>query len=188
MPKLLLIKLFLPIFVVSCSSLPRSDWVVNPDFMLEGRIGVRGLDRATSSSIRWLQSGSNFEMTLWGPFGQGKTRLVGDAALITVQKANGERFAGVVPDEILEQQFGISASIDAFSIWVLGRPKIRPPAQDLERDEYGDVITFKQLGFDLAYGDYRVVGGRRVPHRITCLEGGTKITLLVERWTLAEAL
>ena len=188
MPKLLLIKLFLTIFFVSCSSLPGSDWVVNPDFILEGRIGVRGLDRATSSSIRWLQSGSNFEMTLWGPFGQGKTRLVGDAALITVQKANGERFAGVVPDEILEQQFGISASIDAFSIWVLGRPKIHPPAKDLERDEYGDVITFKQLGFALAYGDYRVVGGRRVPHRITCLEGGTKITLLVERWTLAEAL
>ena len=70
MPKLLLIKLFLPIFFVSCSSLPGSNWVVTPDFILEGRIGVRGLDRATSSSIRWLQSGSNFEMTLWGPFGR----------------------------------------------------------------------------------------------------------------------
>ena len=188
MPKLLLIKLFLPIFFVSCSSLPGSNWVVTPDFILEGRIGVRGLDRATSSSIRWLQSGSNFEMTLWGPFGQGKTRLVGDEALITIEKANGERVAGVVPDEILEQQFGISASIDAFSIWVLGRPKIHPPAQDLERDEYEDLITFKQLGFELAYGDYRVVRGRKLPHRITCLKGDTKITLLVERWTLAQAL
>ena len=116
MPKLLLIKLFLPIFVVSCSSLPRSDSMVNPDFMLEGRIGVRGLDRATSSSIRWLQSGSKFEMTLWGPLGQGKTRLVGDATLATVQSANGERFDGVRPDEILEQYFGISTPIDALSL------------------------------------------------------------------------
>ena len=188
MPKQLLIKLFFTIFFVSCSSVPRSDLPVDADFILEGRIGVRSLDGAMRSSIRWLQSGSKFEMTLWGPLGQGKTRLVGDATLTTMQNANGERFDGASPDEILEQQFGISASIDAFSIWVFGRPKIRPPAQDLERDEYGDVITFKQLGFDLAYGDYRVVGGRRVPHRITFLEGDTKITLLVERWTLAEAL
>lgn len=184
MPKPLLIKLFFTIFFVSCSSVPRSDLPVDADFILEGRIGVRSLDGAMRSSIRWLQSGSKFEMTLWGPLGQGKTRLVGDATLTTMQNANGERFDGASPDEILEQYFGISTPIDAFRIWVLGRPKIHPPARDIERDDQGDLIAFNQLGFNLAYGDYRVVGGQRLPYRVICLQGDTKITILVERWTL----
>ena len=183
-PKLLLIKLFFSFFVVSCSSLPRSDPAINADFMLEGRIGIRGVDRATSASIRWVQSENNFDMVLWGPLGQGKTRFSGDASLMTLQTADGGRLEGVVPDEILQRHLGISAPIDAFSVWVLGRPTNRPLAEGFERDESGDLISFNQLGFNLAYSDFRVVEGRRLPHRIICSKGATRITILVKRWTL----
>ena len=182
-PKLLLIKLFFPFFVISCSSLPRSDLAINADFILEGRIGIRGLDRATSASIRWVQSENNFDMVLWGPLGQGKTRLSGDTSLMTLRTADG----GHVPNQILHKHLGISAPIDAFSVWVLGRPTIHPLAQGLERDESGDVIAFNQLGFNLAYSDFRVVEGQRLPHRIICSEGATQITILVNRWTLVLA-
>ena len=183
-PKLLLIKLFFPFFVISCSSLPRSELAINADFILEGRIGIRGLDRAASASIRWVQSENNFDMVLWGPLGQGKTRLSGDTSLMTLRTADGGHVEGVVPNEILHKHLGISAPIDAFSVWVLGRPTIHPLAQGLERDESGDVIAFNQLGFNLAYSDFRVVEGQRLPHRIICSEGATQITILVNRWTL----
>ena len=183
-PKLLLIKLFFPFFVVSCISLPRSDLAVNADFILEGRIGIRGVDRATSASIRWVQSENSFDMALCEPLGQGKTRLSGDASLMTLRTASGDHFEGVVPDEILQRHLGISAPIDAFSVWVLGRPTIHPPAQGLERDESGDLIAFNQLGFNLAYSDFKVVEGQRLPHRIICSEGASQITILVNRWTL----
>ena len=183
-PKLLLIKLFFSFFVVSCSSLPRSDPAINADFMLEGRIGIRGVDRATNASIRWVQYENNFDMVLWGPLGQGKTRLSGDSSLMTLQTADGGRLEGVVPDEILQRHLGLSAPIDAFSVWVLGRPTIRPLAEGFERDESGDLISFNQLGFNLAYSDFRVVEGRRLPHRIICSKGATRITILVKRWTL----
>jgi outer membrane lipoprotein LolB len=183
-PKLLLIKLFFAFFVVSCSSLPRSDLAVNADFILEGRIGIRGVGRATSASIRWVQSENNFDMVLWGPLGQGKTRLSGDTSLMTLRSASGDYFEGVVPDEILQRHLGISVPIDAFSVWVLGRPTIHPPAQGFERDESGDLIAFNQLGFNLAYSDFKVVEGQRLPHRIICSEGASQITILVNRWTL----
>lgn len=183
-PKLLLIKLFFPFFVISCTSLPRSGLAINADFILEGRIGIRGLDRATSASIRWVQSENNFDMVLWGPLGQGKTRLSGDTSLMTLRTADGGHVEGVVPNEILHKHLGISAPIDAFSVWVLGRPTIHPLAQGLERDESGNVIAFNQLGFNLVYSDFRVVEGQRLPHRIICSEGATQITILVNRWTL----
>ena len=185
--KLLLIKLFFSFFVVSCSSLPRSDPAINADFILEGRIGIRGVDRATNASIRWVQTGNNFDVVLWGPLGQGKTRLVGNTSFMTVQTAEGEHVEDVVPNEMLQRHLGISPPIDAFSRWVLARPVISPLAQGLERNEYGDLKAFNQLGFDLEYGDFRVVDGRRLPHRIICSEGATRITILVKRWSLALA-
>ena len=186
-PKLLLIKLFFPFLVVSCGSLPRSDLAVNADFILQGRIGTRGVDRAPSASILWVQTENNFDMVLWGPLGQGKTRLSGDTSSMTLRTAGGDHFEGVVPGEILRRHLGISAPIDAFSDWVLGRPTIHPPAQGFERYESGDLIAFNQLGFNLAYSDFRVVEGQRLPHRIICSEGATQITILVNRWTLVLA-
>ena len=185
--KLLLIKLFFLFFFVSCSSLPRSDLAVSTDFILDGRIGIRGLDQASSASIRWAQSENNFDVVLWGPLGQGKTRFVGNASFMTVQTAEGEHVEDVVPNEMLKRHLGISPPIDAFSGWILGRPAIRPLARGLERNEYGDLKAFNQLGFDLEYSDFRVVDGRRLPHRIICSEGATRITILVKRWSLALA-
>ena len=185
--KLLLTKLFLLFFFVSCSSLPPSELAVSTDFILDGRIGIRGLDQASSASIRWAQSENNFDVVLWGPLGQGKTRLVGNTSFMTVQTAEGEHVEDVVPNEMLKRYLGISPPIDAFTGWILGRPAIRPLARDLERNEYGDLKAFSQLGFDLEYGDFRVVDGRRLPHRIICSEGATRITILVKRWSLALA-
>lgn len=185
--KPLLIKPFLLFFLVSCSSLPRTDLAVSSDFVLEGRIGIRGLDRATSASIRWVQTGNNFDVVLWGPLGQGKTRLVGNTSFMTVQTAKGEYVENVVPNEMLQRHLGISPPIDAFSRWVLARPVISPLAQGLERNEYGDPKAFDQLGFNLEYSEFRDVDGRRLPYRIICSDGTTRITILVERWALALA-
>lgn len=185
--KPLLIKLFLLFLGVSCSSLPRSDPAVKADFILEGRIGIRGMDRATSASVRWVQSENNFDVVFWGPLGQGKTRLVGSASSVTVETADAERVENIAPGKILQEQVGISAPIDAFSVWVRGRPITGAIVEGLERAETGDVIAFKQLGIDLAYRDFRLVDGYRVPHRISCTDGMVELTILVKRWQFAAA-
>ena len=59
------------------------------DFRLGGKIAVRGGAEAFSASFDWAQRGETYDVEFWGPLGQGRVRLRGDATRLTVTDSRG---------------------------------------------------------------------------------------------------
>ena len=59
------------------------------DFQLRGKLGVVEGRESFSARFLWRQRGPGFTIDLWGPLGQGRVRLSGDAQRIAVLDGNG---------------------------------------------------------------------------------------------------
>ena len=84
---LFLIALSVSTLLSACAVLPPLGEGLAADFRVRGKIGVHDQSSAAgsfSASFDWIQAGDAFAIELWGPLGQGRTRLTGDAKAVTV--------------------------------------------------------------------------------------------------------
>ena len=54
------------------------------------------------------------------------------------------------------------------------------------RDEQGRLASFEQLGWQVSYGQYRTVGERELPRRVTVERPGYRVRLVISEWQLPE--
>ena len=112
MPKPFFLKVFSGIVAVfaalsGCTSLPPAVALESAEFTVQGRLGVRDGAEGFSSSFNWIQASDQFQIELWGPLGQGRTRLVGSGQEVTVYAADGEVY---VPTA--EEKKAFAASVE----------------------------------------------------------------------------
>lgn len=193
MPKPFFIKVFSVISVVlsgtsGCTSLPPAAPLESTQFTVQGRMGVRNGAETFSSSFNWVQASDGFQIELWGPLGQGRTRMVGSAQDVTVYAANGEVYREPDSATAMQRWLGFSVPIDALSSWIQGIPAPGYPAEGVIRDEEGDLRGLGQLGWVLVFSDYRLTEQtHRVPGRISASRAGVKVTLVPKDWTFSSA-
>lgn len=155
------------------------------DFRLRGKIGVRGQSstgRAFSASFDWIQAGDAFAIELWGPFGQGRTRLTGDHETLTVTDAHGVTLAGESPEAIMEAHLGWLAPVTVLQHWIRGRLAPGRRANALDRDADGHLTRFKQLGWTVELSRWRESVAGPVPGRIRATRDGRRITVVCKEW------
>ena len=83
---LFLQAILLVLLLSGCASGPRiaqENW----DFWASGKLAVRNAEEGHSARFNWRQLGGEYDIDVWGPLGQGRTQLVGDAQLMTVSTA-----------------------------------------------------------------------------------------------------
>ena len=193
MPKPFFLKVFSVIVgvisaVSGCTSLPPAAALESTQFTVQGRLGVRNGAEAFSSSFNWIQASDRFQIELWGPLGQGRTRLVGSEQEITVYAADGEVYREPDSATAMKRWLGFSVPIDALSSWIQGRQAPGFPAEDATWDEDGDLRNLRQLGWVLDFSNYGMVEQtHRVPGRISATQAGVKVTLVPKDWTFSSA-
>lgn len=149
------------------------------EFRLAGRIGLVGEEGAVTANYVWRQYADGVEIELWGPLGQGRTRVVGDGTALTVHTADGARLDGAAARALVRREFGLAAPVELLSNWILGRPAPDWPAEELGES------AFAQLGWHVALSGFRDIAGRRVPGRLVASRGGRKVTVLCREWHFA---
>ena len=175
---------FLALFVAGCVTLPEL-----PDapetFVLSGKVGVREARESFSANLLWHQKGEAFEIDLWGPLGQGRTKLVkknGEIQLLTDKGVLAEGQA----DRVMHEHLGWSLPMDVLPAWVQGEPFASAPVADLARDEAGRVTGFSQLGWAVVLERYQPVeeglGFRDLPTRITASREEARVRLVISEW------
>lgn len=190
-PKPLFIKVFfevawLVIAVSGCTSLPEVGLPEDTRFTVQGRLGVRDGKESYSSSFSWAQGVDSYRIELWGPLGQGRTRLVGDGERVTVYAANGDVVEEPDSATAMRRWLGFSVPIDALTRWIQGHPAPEFAAEGIVRDAHGDLEALDQLGWTLAFSGYRdVEPGRRVPGKIIANRSGIRVTLVPKEWTFS---
>lgn len=146
------------------------------EFRVAGRVNLVAGERAATANYLWRQYAHGVEIDLWGPLGQGRTRVVGSDASLTVFTADGTRLEGVEADTLVRREFGLAAPVGLLSHWILGRPAPEWPT-DTVRD-----ASFTQLGWQVVWSQPTEVSGRRVPGKVVATRGDRRLTLLCREW------
>ncbi len=150
------------------------------EFRVAGRVGLVAERRAVSANYVWRQYVDGVEIELWGPLGQGRTRVVADGASLTVHAADGTRLEDAEAQALVRREFGLAAPLDLLSHWIRGRPAPEWPV-DASGEASGD-DSFSQLGWHVAPSRFLEVSGRRVPGRLVATRGDHRLTVLCREW------
>jgi len=153
-------------------------------FAVKGRMAVRHADDGFSSSFLWQHAKGHDEIDLWGPMGQGHSRLVGGENDVTVYTAKGDVYHEHDPDAAMQKWLGFALPIGALTHWIRGERAPGYPVDAEVRGDSGELLTLDQLTWRLEFSDYRVFeAGLRLPMRIVALRGDTKVTLIPAEWS-----
>jgi len=156
------------------------------EFAVSGRLGVNRGEDGFSSSFSWHQAGDDFEIELWGPLGQGRTRLEGRNGRVTIHAADGEVTVESDTAATMERWLGFSVPVAALVHWIRGEPAPGIPVTE-QRIEAGERVALDQLDWQLEFARWNDVAGHHVPGRIIARRGPVKVTLLPKDWSFSPA-
>ena len=168
--------------VTAAQSQAVDDGEVASDFRIQGRIAVRGASEAFSASFDWRQAGDHYEIEFWGPLGQGRMRVSGDAATARVTDARGRITGNVRPQTLLQRELGWSAPLDALRYWVRGQHDPAAAVHAERHDADGRPAGFEQFGWAVELSRWRTVAAGAVPAKIVATRGDNRIALVCREW------
>ena len=167
--------LFLTLLCSACSTLgPTGEEFL---FSIAGRVGAIAGKQGSSADFFWRQYESGFDVEFWGPFGQGRTRLVVQADTLTVHTARGERISDGEARAWIRRELHLEVPIRALSRWITGRPAPEWPASVIGAD------GFNQLGWQVEIASWNDWDGRRLPGRLTASRAEYRVTIVCRNWT-----
>ncbi len=152
-------------------------------FAVKGRMAVRHGEDGFSSNFLWQHASDRDEIDLWGPIGQGHSRMVDAGGRVAVYAANGDVFYERDAEAAMQRWLGFSLPIVALTHWIRGERAPGFAVTTATADPAGDLVALEQLAWRIEYSDYRTSDGARLPGRIVATSGGVKVTLLPSEWS-----
>jgi outer membrane lipoprotein LolB len=181
------------LLLCACVSVPSTsrapvDFYVKPaeeSFTLEGRLAVKHAGDGYSASFSWVQTGPNYSIMLWGPLGQGRTVIEGNASFIEITTADGVKHSDDQPERLMQRWLGWSIPLQIFKFWVQGRPGPLSEA-DLPEDVAGGITRdeaggFEQLNWRISPSRHRVIDDTWMPMKTVAAREEFKITLIIRK-------
>ncbi len=148
-------------------------------FSVRGKIGVVEDGDSWSARFVWRQSGERFEIDLWGPLGQGQTRLRGTPYRLEIMDADGGvRTAGSL-EGVMLVELGWSLPLGLLIDWLQGRPSPQAPMTDAVRNREGGLKEFRQLGWQVRFERIKRAPADAPPRRITAQRPGYRVRVAV---------
>lgn len=186
LPSRFFVALLLLALLGACAQLPQRtagwqppEW---PAWSLRGRIAVHAGEQGWHASLNWRQSVTGYQLELSGPLGQGAVRLTGDAAGVTLERADGLRDWAEDADALLARNTGWTLPVSGLRYWVQGRAVPDRPA-DWERDSDGRPLRLRQDGWDIRYSSYQdQAGAAPLAKRIDLERDGIRARLIIDAW------
>ncbi|MCZ6711117.1 MAG: lipoprotein insertase outer membrane protein LolB [Gammaproteobacteria bacterium] len=158
------------------------------DFQLRGKLGVLEGRESFSARFLWFQQGPEFTIDLWGPLGQGRVRLTGDAQRLAVLDGDGAILTEGPHAEVMLAQLGWTLPLAVLPNWVLGEPGDDALIEQSRYDDDGRLLGFEQLDWAVVFSQHREIvgskGARWVPRKITARKGNYQVRLVISEWQI----
>lgn len=178
------IAILLAVLVSGCASVaPAPTDLAADGFVVSGRIAVRTAADGFSGSFRWHNQADGFDIELWGPMGQGRSRLVGNATSVTLYAADGAIYMEPDADTAMRRWLGADVPVAALTHWIKGAPAPGMRVDEKTTDATGDLTGLSQHRWQLAFDRYQAHDSdRRLPGRVIAEKGPVRVTLLPKQW------
>ena len=163
--------------VAGCAQIPVESGPV--DFQVKGKVGVVEGERSYAARFVWRQTGDRYDIVLWGPLGQGSTRLRGGPDRIEVTGGKDGPSLSGDPGQVMRQRLGWSLPLEVLPWWISGRPAPDGPVESSRRDGEGRLTAFRQLGWQVNYDRFDAGEDPAGPGRITAERPGYRIRVTI---------
>jgi outer membrane lipoprotein LolB len=182
---------FLTLWLSGCAALrgPGALPALEPGgFELRGKLGVSDAAESFSARFLWRQQGPDFNIDLWGPFGQGRVQLIGDERELTLLDGDGAVITRGPHETVMRRNLGWSLPLRVLPAWVQGRPDAHWPAREEIRDDAGHLTAFSQLDWEVQLERFARPDGvstdRELPYRVTAQRGPYRVRLAISEWRI----
>ena len=165
------------VLIAGCAAVPVVPEAA--DFRVAGRIGVVEGARAFSARFNWAQTGARYDIALWGPLGQGSTRLRGDSEQVEIVGKGGRPVLTGHPETVMRRRLGWSLPLAVLPWWMSGQPAPGSDVEEPERDGAGRLSAFQQLGWQVRYDRFDGSTGSALPSGISAARPGYRIRLTI---------
>ncbi len=198
MPKpLLLAGLFLLALLSGCQSTPQkkttggvlqeSHLYRATSWQAEGKISIQMASDRQSASFKWTQNKDNYEIHLFGPFGQGATWLRRTSRGVTLENVKSGQHKAVSAEALMQEVLGWQVPVTNLQFWLRGMPAKKPRPQNLERDPAGFLSHLHQEGWQVDYSRRQDFNGWWLPTRILATRDDLRLTIAIKNWQLPDA-
>ncbi len=150
----------------------------------EGKIALAAKNYQTNASFDWQQSGDNYKLRFFGPFGLGSAWLVKSGKQVSFEdQEHGKQVAGS-PEQLMAKALGWQVPITELQHWIKGVPAPSAAVSASTQDAQGNLASLDQLGWHILYSDYRQQNGWLLPSKLVATRDAVKIVMVTKIWTL----
>jgi len=154
-------------------------------FAADGKFGIKDDESGYSARFSWRHYRHGYDIEVWGPLGQGRTLLRGDAAVMQVRR--GELIlAKGAPEQVMLANLGWAVPIAVLPAWIQGFPATELPHAAAQLDSEGRYTAFDQAGWQVSLQRYTsrtsAPEGLTTPARIVASNGARKVTVVVREY------
>jgi outer membrane lipoprotein LolB len=135
-----------------------------PAFDLSGRVAARYQERVFSSALRWKQTPDGDEIWLSTPLGQAMAHLRADADGAILTAADQRQYRASSIESLTRSALGWAFPVGGLRYWVRGVTAPGMSVRDMERDEAGRIVRFRQdaLRIEFSYADSEAIRISRI--------------------------
>ena len=149
---------------------------------IQGRMALYDANEAWNADVRWRQRRAEYDIHVSGPFGQGRMRLRGDAAGVTLETA-AQTYRDRDLDTLTQRHLGRDLPVHNLTWWVRGLPA-PGPRYVLSLDAQGRLLRLEQDGWDIDFKRYVEIEGVTLPDKIFLKNGAWSLRLSIQDWRL----
>lgn len=189
--------LTLVLLLAACSTGPRlapempvppADWqgrraalLAIDHWSVSGRVGVSSRRGAWSATLHWAQRKDAYDVSLFGPFGQGAMQLRGDRDGGVLRTSDNKAYAAQDMTRLLSERLGVPIPLRGLRYWARGLP-VPDAARRFAFDRQGRLAWLEQLGWRVVYLRYMPVHGVQLPQRIDIQRDDVRVKLVIFQW------
>ena len=151
-----------------------------PNWQLQGRLGVSNAKDAGSGSLQWKQDGEAFRFSVHAPV-TGKTWvLAGDAHRVVLEGLREQPVEGDDAAALLDRELGWKVPVAQLTEWVRAA-RAKGEAQ-IEFRSDGLPAVIQQDGWKIEYPDYDETHQPPLPRKVFASRGDYRVRLSVSEW------
>lgn len=157
-----------------------------------GKLAVKVPNDGGSANLKWLQTGSAYQIDLNGPFGSGKVTINGQPNAVSLNEAGQPPQTAKTAEELIRKNSGWNIPVTQLAYWVRGLPDPNSKVVRFTPNAQGLIGELEQLGWKVSYGDYLSVNTSAnalpMPGRIIAEYKDVRLTLVVREWLFDESI
>jgi outer membrane lipoprotein LolB len=163
--------------VTSLSSI--QNW--NVDAMIAIRNNAKN-DSGTAN-MKWQQSRSNYNISLFGPLGSNSVKLAGRPGRVSMETSDGKKSSASTPEALLAQKTGWQIPVSNLYYWIRGLPVPTMPAQK-SYDNANHLVQLVQQGWTVRFQNYTSVNQIDLPTKIFLTDPTLNVKIVVNQWNI----